>query len=100
LIFFAFNGPVEMDKFCVIDVAGGMKCTHAWEAAYLAAVCETNDSMMMGRILEARAAIEQRLLAPIEKDSLEYGELTSAQKALELLKAEGVDSGESSSVSV
>jgi hypothetical protein len=57
--------------------------------AYLAAVCETDDAKMMGRILEARAAIEQRLLAPIEEDSLEHRELLAAQKALEVL-LEGV----------
>ena len=77
-----------------------MKCTYAWEAAYLAAVCETNDAKMMSRIPEARVAIEQRLLVPIDGDSPEYRELTAAQKALELLKSERVDSGDSSSLSV
>jgi hypothetical protein len=69
-----------------------MNATYAWEEAYLAAVCETDVAMMMGRILEARAAIEQRLLVPVEKDSVEDRELRAAQKALELLKSERVDS--------
>lgn len=46
---------------------------------------------MMVRIFEARAAIEQRLLCPIEEDSVEHGELLAAQKALEILKSERVD---------
>ena len=77
-----------------------MKGTYSWEPAYLAAVCETNDEAMMGRILEARAAIEQRLLIPIEYDSVEYRELTSAQKALEVLKMERVDYQAASQVRV
>ncbi len=35
------------------------------QAAYMAAVYETDYSLMDGRILEASAAIEQRLLSPI-----------------------------------
>lgn len=68
-----------------------MDGTYIWQPAYLAAVYETNDEVMMGRILEARAAIEQRLLAPIEEDSGEHRELLAAQKAVELLKFERVD---------
>jgi hypothetical protein len=68
-----------------------MDSTYVWQPAYLAAVGETDDERMMGRILEARAAIEQRLLVPVEKDSAEYRELTAAQRALELLKFERVD---------
>jgi len=77
-----------------------MNVSYAWEQKYFAAVCETDDAMIMSRILEAREAIEQRLLVPIEVDGPEDRELTAAQKALELLKAERIDSGESSSVSV
>jgi hypothetical protein len=61
-----------------------------WQTAYLAAVYETNDEMMMGRILEARAAIEQRLLVPIEPESAEHRELLAAQEALDVLKSERV----------
>jgi hypothetical protein len=57
----------------------------------LAAVCETDDSRMLVRIMEARAAIEQRLLLPIEEDSQEHRELRAAQKALDTLKTERVD---------
>jgi hypothetical protein len=68
-----------------------MDGTYIWQPAYLAAVYETNDEVMMGRILEARAAIEQRLLVPMEQDSAEHQELLAAQKAVELLKSERVD---------
>ncbi len=61
---------------------------YPWQAVYLAAVCETDDSLMDGRILEARAAIEQRLLSPIEGE--EYRAIENAEKALEELKAERI----------
>ena len=68
-----------------------MPSAYTWQAAYLAAVCETDDTRMLVRILEARAAIEQRLLLPIEEDSEEYQELKAAQVALHVLKSERVD---------
>ncbi|MGC1902378.1 MAG: hypothetical protein WA715_01005 [Candidatus Acidiferrum sp.] len=68
-----------------------MNVTYAWEEEYLAAVRETDDARMMGRILEARAAIEQRLLLPIEQGSVEHREVLAAQEALEILKSERVD---------
>ena len=61
---------------------------YPWQAAYLAAVCETDDSLMDGRILEARAALEQRLLSPIEGE--EYRAIENAEKALEVLAAERI----------
>jgi hypothetical protein len=61
---------------------------YSWQATYLAAVCETDDSLMHGRILEARAALEQRLLSPIEGE--EYRAIKNAEKALELLRAERI----------
>ncbi|MGC1905188.1 MAG: hypothetical protein WA715_15310 [Candidatus Acidiferrum sp.] len=68
-----------------------MDGSYAWQTAYFAAVCETNDEVMMSRILEARAAIEQRLLSPVEQDSAEHRKLLATQKALEILKSERVD---------
>ena len=67
-----------------------MNGKYIWQAAYLAAVYETNEELMLGRILEARAAIEQRLLVPMEQNSPEYREIRAAQKALEVLKSEWV----------
>jgi hypothetical protein len=62
-----------------------MSHANLWHTAYFAAVCETDDSSMPGRILEALACIEQRLLSPI--DSEEYRAIKNAQAALESLKA-------------
>jgi predicted aspartyl protease len=45
-----------------------MNIPHAlflWQEAYIRAVCETDDSLMMSRIYEARAAIGQRRLTPV-----------------------------------
>ena len=61
---------------------------YLWQAAYMAAVYETDDSLMDGRILEARAALEQRLLSPIEGE--EYRAIENAERALEVLRAERV----------
>jgi hypothetical protein len=61
---------------------------YSWQAAYLAAVCETDDSLMDGRILEARSALEQRLLSPIEGE--EYRAVNNAKKALEVLSSERI----------
>jgi hypothetical protein len=59
---------------------------YLWHAAYMAVVYETDDSLMDGRILEATAALEQRLLSPIEGE--EYRAIKNAEKALEVLRAE------------
>jgi formiminotetrahydrofolate cyclodeaminase len=68
-----------------------MPPTYVWQPAYLAAVCETDNARMMVRIMEARSAIEQRLLLPIDEDSEEYRAIKAAQKALDVLKSERVD---------
>jgi hypothetical protein len=47
-----------------------------WIAAYEAAVFETDNALMPGRILEALAAIEQRLLSPIDIDGHECESIT------------------------
>jgi hypothetical protein len=71
-----------------------MDLTHVgytWHPAYHAAVCEMDDGRMMGRILEARAAMEQRLLSPIKQDGQEYREFVIAQNILEALTCEWAD---------
>jgi hypothetical protein len=65
-----------------------MDALYPWQVAYLAAVCEIDDSLMDGRILEARAALEQRLLSPIEGE--EYRAIENAERALEVLRAERI----------
>jgi hypothetical protein len=61
---------------------------YLWHAAYKAAVYETDDSLMDGRILEARAALEQRLLSPVEDE--EYRAIENVERALEVLRAERI----------
>jgi hypothetical protein len=42
---------------------------YRWHPAYHAAVFETEAARIMERILEARAAMEQRLLSPIKQEA-------------------------------
>jgi hypothetical protein len=55
---------------------------YLWFEPYKNAVCETDDSRLRGRVLEARAAIEQRLLSPVNPGSDEDRALQSAQMGL------------------
>ena len=65
--------------------------SYLWLPAYLSAVLETDNALMPTRIYEALAAIEQRLLSPIEAGGDEYREIENAQRGLLTLKAERVD---------
>ncbi len=69
---------------------------YLWQTAYLSAVLETDNSLMPGRIYEALAAIEQRLLSSIETDGIEYRAIEDAQRGLLTLKAERVAEGSAS----
>jgi len=66
-------------------------------SAYMSAVLETDNAQMPTRIYEALAAIEQRLLSPIEKDGTEYRAIEDAQRGLLTLKAERTGSISASS---
>jgi hypothetical protein len=61
---------------------------YLWHAAYWAAVRETDELLMPGRILEALAAIDQRLLSPIEFKCDEDRAIKCAGRALRTLRAE------------
>jgi hypothetical protein len=63
---------------------------YSWYAPYYEAICETDDSLMPDRILEALSAIEERLLSPIELESEELRAIENAQTGLERLKDERV----------
>jgi hypothetical protein len=67
--------------------------TYSWLPAYMSAVLETDNALMPTRIYEALAAIEQRLLNPIEAGGIEYREIKHAQTGLLMLKAERVGDG-------
>jgi hypothetical protein len=62
--------------------------TYLWEEPYLAAIYESDEANMPGRILEATSAIEQRLLSPVEPGSEEESAIRNAQRGLETLRAE------------
>jgi hypothetical protein len=61
---------------------------YPWQEPYLAAAQETDDSKIPGHLLEAIAAIEQRLLSPIDKNSLEYKAIENTRRGIEVLRAE------------
>jgi hypothetical protein len=61
---------------------------YLWQDTYMSAVLETDDGLMPTRIYEALAAIEQRLLSPIEAESEEHKAIENAQRALLALKVE------------
>jgi hypothetical protein len=61
---------------------------YLWFEPYLNAICETDETMKPGRILEARSALEQRLLSPVTPGSDEERAIRSAQVGLSRLMAE------------
>jgi hypothetical protein len=61
---------------------------YLWFEPYKNAVCETDDTRLASRILEARSALEQRLLSPVMAGSDEDRAIQSAQVGLRRLIAE------------
>jgi hypothetical protein len=66
------------------------EAVYLWQQPYLTAVCETDNGLMMIRIYEALAAIEQRRLTPVEPDSDEDRALVAAEVGLKALIAERI----------
>jgi hypothetical protein len=64
---------------------------YSWQAAYQAAVLETNNAAMSLKIYEALAAIEQRRLSYLEISDEENLALERAEQGLLALKAERLD---------
>jgi hypothetical protein len=71
--------------------------TYLWQSEYLSAILETDNALMPTRIYDALAAIEQRLLSPIETVGVEYRAIQDAQKGLLTLKAERTEASVSRS---
>ena len=65
--------------------------TYLWQQASLAAVLETDNDLMPLRIYVALAAVEQRLLSPM--DAVEQRTVDDAQTGLLTLKAERIAEG-------
>jgi hypothetical protein len=61
---------------------------YSWQHHYLQAVQETDDAKLPHHLLEAIAAIEQRLLSPIDKGSLEYRAIENTRRGIEILRSE------------
>jgi hypothetical protein len=64
---------------------------YIWQTAYVSAILETDTSKLIGRIAEARQAIEHRLVNPIQINSPEHLAIKAAWKGLLTLKAERID---------
>jgi hypothetical protein len=62
---------------------------YLWFPSYRLAVGETDDDQMPGRILEALAALEQRLLTPGEIDAEELKLSKMLRMAFRLSKSSG-----------
>jgi hypothetical protein len=65
-----------------------MNEVYFWQNAYNAAILETDNGLMIIRIYEALAAIEQRRLRPVEPGSEEDRALTAADVGLQSLITE------------
>jgi hypothetical protein len=64
---------------------------YSWQTAYVSAVLETDKSKLVGRIAEARQAIENRLATFSQIDSSENLAIKAAWKGLLALKAKRVN---------
>ena len=61
---------------------------YSWQQPYLQAVQETDDSKMAHHLMEAIAAVEQRLLSPIDTRSLEYKAIENTRRGIDVLRQE------------
>jgi hypothetical protein len=66
---------------------------YSWQLDYIAALLETDDSKLPPRLYKAIAAIEQRLLSPIEPGSEEDQAIKQAKKVIAVIRAERLDLG-------
>ena len=66
----------------------GQLTNYLWFDSYLNAICETDDTKQAGRILEARSALEERLLSPVGPGSDEEKAINNAQEGLTILTGE------------
>ena len=69
---------------------------YSWQVDYIAARLETDDSKPPRWLYEAIAAIEQRLLSPVEPGSVEDHAIKQAQKVIAVIRTEKLNLGPSS----
>jgi hypothetical protein len=65
--------------------------SYPWRKAYVSAILETDKVKLIGRIAEARQAIDDRLFSPIDLNSPEHLAIKDASKRLATLKAQRLD---------
>jgi hypothetical protein len=65
---------------------------YPWQEPYTAAIWETDDLLMDSRIYEARSAIAQRRLSPVETNSDEDHALSEADIGIQTLITEKTES--------
>jgi hypothetical protein len=68
---------------------------YSWQEPYLEAVKETDYAKISHHLLEANAAIEQRLLSPIDERSEEYRAIQNTRMGIQTLREQHycMDSG-------
>jgi hypothetical protein len=64
---------------------------YTWQVDYIAALLEIEDSKLPRRLHDAVAAIEQRLLSPVEPGIMEGQAIKQAQKVLAVIRTEKLD---------
>jgi histidine ammonia-lyase len=62
--------------------------TYDWQLPYTAAICETDNLLMEGRIGEALSAVEERRLSPVQVGSDEGHALAEADAGIQSLITE------------
>lgn len=66
---------------------------YSWQQPYIKAVQETDDSQMPNHLIQATAAIQQRLLNPIDENSEEYRAIVAARLGIKVLLEERCNAG-------
>jgi hypothetical protein len=61
---------------------------YGWQEPYTAAIWETDDLLVKGRIYEALSAVEERRLSPVEVGSDEDHALMEADTGIQVLITE------------
>jgi hypothetical protein len=61
---------------------------YLWFQSYQNAICETDETKKAGLLLEARSALEQRLLSPVRSNSEEEVAINNALETLAMLTVE------------
>jgi|tagenome__1003787_1003787.scaffolds.fasta_scaffold19422969_2 hypothetical protein len=59
---------------------------YSWQVDYIAALLESDEAKTKDRLLQAVAAIEQRLLSPVHAGSEEEWALKQAQKVIAVMR--------------